>query len=61
MTDPDFDPTAFLRVAFSGEGDLTTEEEALAKSITADLEGQLLDILFNVRKEAEGLQDGSST
>lgn len=54
MSDPEFDPTAFLKVAFSGEGDLTPEEEALAKSVTADLEEQLLDILFRVRKETEG-------
>lgn len=54
MSDPEFDPTAFLKVAFSGEGDLTPEEEELAKSVTADLEEQLLDILFRVRKETEG-------
>ncbi len=57
MSDPENNPSDFIQMAFTGEGDLTEEEKQYAKDMAAAFEGEVLDIYWSVQQESVASQD----
>lgn len=54
MPDPENNPSDFIKMAFTGDGELTPEEERYAQDMARAFEGEILDIFWRVKQEEGG-------